>query len=413
MNALSCRHQFLRLFVVVLGNLASAPVDAGFLPLGDLPSDFPANFSSQALGVSADGSVVVGYGASNFQEAFRWTSGGGMIGLGDLATGSNMSIARGVSADGSVVAGVSNASGGDRPFRWTAGGGFVSLGKLVGGNGHARALGISGNGSVIVGESGSTFAGIGSLEAFRWSQADGMVGLGDLMGGTNFSHAYAASFDGSVIVGDGSIAGGASRAFRWTQAGGMADLGVLTNYVSSGALGVSPDGSVVVGTNVSATGQVQAFRWSQGTGMVGLGDLPGGTFFSQARGVSADGNRIVGTSSGLTGSLGDAFIWDPVNGMRDLQDVLVSDYGFSIPAGWFLRHAAAISPDGRFIVGYGSNPSGQVEAWLVDLGPVVPEPSVLLLILIGLPAISHCRAAWRFSRCTSWPQAAAMSEPSE
>ena len=109
-----------------------------------------------------------------------------MIGLGDLATGSNMSIVRGVSADGSVVAGVSNTSGGDRPFRWTAGGGFVNLGKLVGGNGHARALGISGNGSVIVGESGSTFAGIGSLEAFRWSQADGIVGLGDLMGGYEF-----------------------------------------------------------------------------------------------------------------------------------------------------------------------------------------------------------------------------------
>jgi probable HAF family extracellular repeat protein len=345
-----------------------------------------------------------------------------------------MSIARGVSADGSVVAGVSNAGGLDRPFRWTAGGGLVNLGKLAGGNGHARALGISGNGSVIVGESGSTFAGIGSLEAFRWSQADGMVGLGDLPGGTNSSHAYAASLDGSVIVGDGSIAGGASRAFRWTASGGMADLGALGGYVSSGAFGVALDGNVVVGANVSSTGTQQAFRWTQATGMVGLGDLPGGTFFSQARGVSADGNRIVGISAGANGSLGDAFIWDPVNGIRDLQDVLPTEFGITVPAGWLLRSATAISADGRYIVGYGKNPDDQVEAWLVDLGANVPEPSGLLLIAAGC-AIWACRSRrWqqrrdsggsyvaaiacflaisRFSPWTSWPQAAAMSAPSE
>jgi probable HAF family extracellular repeat protein len=205
-------------------------------------------------------------------------------------------------------------------------------------------------------------------------------------GGTNYSRAFAASSDGSVIVGEGSIVGGASRAFRWTRTG-MVDLSVLPGNVSSAALGVSPDGNVVVGANVSAFGTQEGFRWTQATGMVGLGDLSGGNFFSQARAVSADGNRIVGTSSGANGSLGDAFIWDPIHGICDLQDVLVSDYGFTIPTGWLLRDATAISPNGRFIVGYGKNPNNQVEAWLVDLGPTVPEPSAFALVLLGLPAV--------------------------
>jgi len=53
--------------------------------LGDLPG---GSFSSYADGVSANGSVVVGYGNSaNGNEAFRWTQGTGMVGLGDLSGG--------------------------------------------------------------------------------------------------------------------------------------------------------------------------------------------------------------------------------------------------------------------------------------------------------------------------------------
>ncbi len=385
MSDILCSRGFLGFLIVFLSLAVGVPAQGDFIPLGDLPSTFPSQFSSFAYGVSADGGVVVGMSLSSFQEAFRWTQADGMAGLGDLTSGSNYSVARAVSADGGVVVGTSDI-GADRPFRWTSGGGMVNLGKLLGGNGHCRAWGVSADGNVVVGESGSTFAGLGSLEAFRWTQDGGMVGLGDLPGGTNYSYARAASADGSVVVGAGSIVGGALRAFLWTQAG-MVDLGVLSGYVSSGALGVSPDGSVVVGGNVSAYGAQEGFRWTQAGGMIGLGDLPGGSFFSIARGVSADGNRIVGNSSGANGSLGDAFIWDPVNGMRDLQDVLVADYGFSIPAGWLLRDATAISPDGRFIVGYGRNPSLQTEAWLVDLGPTVPEPSSLLLMLAGVAGL--------------------------
>src|SRR3954462_13606645 len=70
-----------------------------FQGLGQLPG----GTQTFAHGVSADGSVIVGYGinASSQAEAFRWTSGGGMTGMGFRA-GGTMSVAEGISADGSV-----------------------------------------------------------------------------------------------------------------------------------------------------------------------------------------------------------------------------------------------------------------------------------------------------------------------
>jgi probable HAF family extracellular repeat protein len=383
-NGIRCNRSIFYSLATTLSLALGIPAQAGFIPLGDLPSTYPNNVNSIANGVSADGSAVVGQSTSDFQEAFRWTQDDGMIGLGDLLGGFNKSIANGVSAGGDVVVGTgSNASSADRPFRWTAGGGMVDLGKLAGGNGHCRAWGVSADGNVVVGESGSTYAGLGKLEAFRWTQAGGMVGLGALNDADRNSNARAVSADGGVVVGGSLIVGGALRAFRWTQAGGMVDIGALPGFASSTALGVSSDGSVVVGGNVSSFGTQQGFRWTQAGGMVGLGDLPGSTVFSVARGVSADGNRIVGLSNGTNSTLGNAFIWDPVNGMRDLKDVLIGDYGIAIPSGWLLRDATAISPDGRFIVGYGRNPNLQSEAWLVDLGPIVPEPGTLALLSMG------------------------------
>lgn len=66
----------------------------------------PDGGNATPFGISANGSVVVGdFNASNGIEAFRWTSATGMVGLGDLPTGTFHSEARGVSGDGNVVVG--------------------------------------------------------------------------------------------------------------------------------------------------------------------------------------------------------------------------------------------------------------------------------------------------------------------
>lgn len=168
----------------------------------------------------------------------------------------------------------------------------------------------------------------------------------------------------------------------------MVGLGELAGgSFYSEALSISGDGSVIVGQSISANG-FEAFRWTESEGMVGLGDLAGGSYFSQAFSASADGSVIVGQANGFDDN-GDAFIWDADNGMRELSDVLVSDYGLDL-TGWSLQQARGISDDGMLIAGYGDH-NGNFEAFLVNLRQdvvvAIPEPGGLGLALFGLGAV--------------------------
>jgi probable HAF family extracellular repeat protein len=87
-----------------------------------------------------------------------------MTDLGTLP-GGNHSEARGVSADGSVVVGYSNSANGGRAFRWTSAG-MTDLGTLPGGN-HSVAYGVSADGSVVVGYSNNPNEGRAFLYAHR------------------------------------------------------------------------------------------------------------------------------------------------------------------------------------------------------------------------------------------------------
>jgi probable HAF family extracellular repeat protein len=173
--------------------------------LGDLPG---GSFYSSAGGVSADGSVIVGFSDSKSSgQAFRWTSDGGMVALGDLPGGEVFSTAMGVSADGSVIVGASSSASGAEAFRWTSDGGMVGLGHLVpSGLFGSEAYDVSADGSVIVGSSNDI--------AFRWTAASGMERLWDVLlangvnpaadGWTALGWALGISADGNTIVGHGT-----------------------------------------------------------------------------------------------------------------------------------------------------------------------------------------------------------------
>lgn len=365
-------------FAIVLCRFASTSfaTTASFQGLGDLPGSI---FTSEARGVSADGSTVVGYGSSaSGTEAFRWTSGDGMVGLGDLPGGYFSSVAYGVSADGLVVVGEGYSASADEAFRWTSSDGMVGLGDLSGGGFSSSARGVSADGSVVVGYSISNSS---SYEAFRWTSGDGMVGLGDLSGGQVYSRARDVSADGSVVAG-WSVSASGHEAFRWTSDDGMIGLGDLPGgSFNSYTRSVSADGSTVVGSSMSASGR-EAFRWTSDDGMVGLGDLPGGDFYSSAQGVSADGSVVVGYSRVSFVARDEAFIWDTANGMQSLKDVLVNDHGLDL-SGWTLHEALGISPDGLTIVGHGYNPSGYTEAWVATI-PEPPTSTVVIeLVTVG------------------------------
>lgn len=356
------------------------------------------DFYSYALGVSADGSTVVGMSHSaSGDQAFRWKN-GVMTGLGYMP-GGNSSEGFSVSSDGSVVVGRGNSNSGNEAFRWTQTGGMAQLGDLPTGNFWSEGFGVSSDGSKVVGRGQVEGHGQPSSygEAYRWKDLNlnGQVdldekldnhsdfSLGQLPGGYG-SQALGISADGSVVVGQGTSASG-DEAFRWTQAGGMVGLGDLTGgSFRSSARAVSADGSVVVGQATSASGN-EAFRWTQTEGMVDLGDLPGGTppgSGNLAWDVSADGSIVVGMANFIEGQWSapnqKAFIWDATNKMRSLQDMLVDDFGVNLED-WMLLSATGISDDGRTFVGYGRNPNGDIEAWVAT----IPEPATMFLLALG------------------------------
>lgn len=332
------------------------------------------------------------------------------IGLGDLPGGEIYSYPEGVSDDGTVVVGVSNSSLGSEGFRWTRKGGIQRLSGLPANSIVITARDVSADGQYVV----ATLNTAGVLTAIRWSLANGVQNLGNLPGASYPPNPQAVCADGSVVVGTASSTNG-SEPFRWTPQGGMIGLNDLTAGSSSdgGAYGVSDDGSVVVGQALSPSGY-EGFVWTAAGGMKGLGDLPDGIFFSYARAISPDGTAIVGNSNSADGN--EAFQWTLGGGISKLgwpaglsiafgvsnraeiivggsnvsavQQALmhdasgnrtIKDYALALGAnvtGWTLLVASDVSPNGRHIIGSGTNPTGGNEGWILS---ILPDPPTIKL----------------------------------
>ena len=174
--------------------------------------------------------VGYGYNSNNNNEAFRWTAGSGMVGLGFLGTGT-FSNASAVSADGSTVVGYSrNSNNNPEAFRWTAGSGMVSLGFLgTGTNSYANA--VSADGGTVVGYGTNSS---NHQETFRWSTTAGMQSISQWLNGAGVTiptgwqslQARGVSADGNVVVGSAQDGNGITQA--WLARVGPAS-GLITN----------------------------------------------------------------------------------------------------------------------------------------------------------------------------------------
>ncbi|MBX3380381.1 MAG: hypothetical protein KF805_09805 [Phycisphaeraceae bacterium] len=189
------------------------------------PSSFPnipSYTSLKAVRLNAAGDMAAltcnffqpgnGYGYPpdppiNIDQAARWTAGGGTQGLGFLPSGDS-SHAIGISADGAVVVGRANIEQSpgafvERPFRWNALEGMQPIPMLPGISSFGEAVDASADGAIIVGNSDN--------RAFIWDAAHGTRDLkqvltsngNDLTGWTLFS-ADAISDDGLVVAGFGT-----------------------------------------------------------------------------------------------------------------------------------------------------------------------------------------------------------------
>jgi len=319
-----------------------------------------------ATDISADGSVVVGYGdgSQNF-EAFRWTRETGQELLGQNAylvfgTGAGTPA---VSADGTQVSATILSLDGTAitQGRWTLGLGWQETMPPIpsdGGimdNALGSCWGISGDGSTVVGLYWRPGQGDGSAHASAWTEDGGLVGQES----SDNSRANNANHDGSVVVGwhDG-VEFGAWQPAVWEN-------GVLTRLNETAAGGqaeaVTPDGNIIVGREWNdATQTNEPVMWrrteSGWTESLYLGTLPGvipSAGFMKAEGIDASGDLVVGycTYAGdpfyTTG-----FLWTPEFGVVDVVDYL-ADNGVAAPANFDIRSLQSVSDDGLVMLGTG------------------------------------------------------------
>ena len=215
---------------------------------------------SFAYDVSADGSVVAGTVFEPFPEqAFRWTAATGAVPIGPVGAEE-----LGISADGSVIVG----DGPTFAFRWTEASGMVSLPGLPGSVG-SSGRDVSPDGLVSVGASFELLLPFYyNQRPVRWS-ATGIVEALELLPGmaAGFANAVAA---GSVIVGSQAVDPRAlgDIAFLWDpihrsrslQAVLEQEHGLdLTGWTLTDAGAISPDGRAIVGSGVNPTGKPEVW----------------------------------------------------------------------------------------------------------------------------------------------------------
>lgn len=360
--------------------------ETGAIPIGLLPGGIPGY--SQGKAISGDGHTIAGTSTTGDEHglprSFSWTLGTGMKTIPHAsATGDSRapveSSATGVSQNGGVIVGY------ERPltpgvavypqpsiaYRWSAETGSVDLGhlpNLAGGEFGIPAVGItsastdvSADGNVVVGTSRALYEICfvcdfayepQYAEPFRWTKETGMVGLGHLGAPdapslasvlTNVTEANAVSADGNTVVGNSTVVvdtalfpATTTRAYRWTEETGIQDLGGFSDHSNPdnfaySAVDTNEDGSIIVGNAKGPLSQ-----------------------------TDANGEEIF-----VSGEIG--FIWDAQRGVQPIEKVLKLDYGIDLE-GWFLSEIAAISADGSTIVGNGTNPAGESEAWRIVLG---------------------------------------------
>jgi len=332
-----------------------APCEAVVYRLADL-GDLPEGANrSEGLALNNVGEVVGVSSVTDGRHAFLYSA-GVMTDLGVLYADHHYSYGLDVNDSGHVV-GKSSADDVVDPtylFYWSNG----VMTEIPGFGvkyGFARAINNAGE---VAGLSCRTD---GVTHGFLYS-GGATIDLGSLEGFGGYSCAYGIN-DHTQIVGVSSI-DGRNRGFLW-QEGSMIDIGDLVGGMgNTRAYRINRSGQVVGETWDTAPATAHGFFWDNGV-MTDLGLMPGTSGpASQALGVN-DLGEVVGTASG------GPFIWDSVNGMRDLRTMVDAS-----AAGWDLRQAHDINNVGQ-IAGFGIDPQGNLHGFLLT---PVPEPATSTIL---------------------------------
>lgn len=315
--------------------------DIGIVQTGDT--------ASQGFGVSPGGRAVGRSVRSGAAQAFTWTTGGGIVGLPNLA-GRAFCVSNGANDTG-LVAGTcaSTLFGTSRlPVVWQNG--AVSQLPLPAGETLGDANDVNASG-IAVGSVNS-----GSLQkAVYYSGGTATFISQTTPNGSFFVTAFGVN-DSGRVVGQGIDPSNAARNVGMVYDIGSQsafEVGALSGANGALAFGVSNSG-FVVGSSMLNQGSGLPFIWSQGAGMTPI-PLPTGTTQGSARAVNSAG-WAVGTASS---AFAIPFLYDGAATYR-LADLIPAGTGWDLSTNTS-SSALGIS-DAGVIVGTGVL-NGQVHAY--------------------------------------------------
>jgi len=349
--------------------------------------------NSEAVGVSADGRFVVGTvtDADGRMHAVRWqidwsAERWDWVTIEDLGTADGLhSTAADVSADGSVVVGtVAYPDESARAFRWHAATREMKvLGTLGGPSSTARA--VSADGRFVVGWAENSE---GHRRPFRYDAMTGeMQDLGTLGGPGGWAEDV--SGNGRFVIGVAKDSSDKGRTVRWDLA---------TNEIKSlrigEASGISDNGRFVIGNvlhikviDTSPPTFIETkypIIWDASFNQVDSLEGSHEGYWYEPQDISSDGFIVVGRVRVPPAYIeGFAVRWKAWRGLEDLNEI----YADLLSNSSKLHSAAAISPDGRYIVGQGYNAAtGRNEAYLLDTGisTAVEEAAPVAMRLVSL-----------------------------
>ena len=278
-------------------------------------------------------------------------------------------------------------------------GDFVKIPDFGGGISDMTVKDVSSDGNILVG-TGNTKNGLRAFRADRTVlDADGVpVAVQLVIQDTTTlqtlrsSAAEAVSADGLIITGYGATNNG-NRAFVTTVLDATTDPITLESVVLpmlgggkfNEAYAMTPDGAIIAGRSDSSKGPQACIWFVDGTTgewvVKGLGGLSKKKFDSVATGIAykvgseAGDLMVVGRSQSILYP-SEAFVWtgnpvledDGIGYLYDLEYILIKT-GVAetslMGSEWIMSEATGVSAAGDRIVGWGVNPEGGIEAWLV------------------------------------------------
>lgn len=285
-------------------------------------------------GIGEDGIAFGGQILDDFQVANVWRDGAKVV----LAAGGSNSVANAIAGD--LVAGLQQFATFDiRAYTNVIGGtntflqryltpppqGIVNVAFGIGGG---IVVGIS-NPNFLYPEGISDFV----LQALRW---DGSLYTEIFPGGTSNSCAYAVNEDGVIVGRQGDAA------FIKSPTAGL-------SYIAGGRMARKINNlGHVIGGHGSGFDDLpdRSFFWDGSDftdiGETGLLDTSNAAYTTGAQDLN-DSDQVVGTMN-LTGSVDDQipFLWDPVNGLVDINTLLPEGSTLVLTQAWGINNARSI-----------------------------------------------------------------------